>query len=333
MKSKKAIFSMVLALAAAAILILGVTAGRLLAGRNQELLEIQKEAAEVPAQTNTRDEVTYEGQTYVYNDKLTNILFLGIDKEQEVTLQETPGTAGQADCIMLLSLDEETQTGKVLQISRDSMTDVDIYDASGNYYTTVTAQLAAQYAYGNGEKSSCWAMEKTVGELLHDIPIDAYLSLNISAISSLNDAVGGVKITIPQDYTEIDPAFVQGSEITLTGEQAERYVRYRDTNQMGSNNERMERQVQYITALFSALKNAVNSEGNYYERFSSYLKPYMVTDMDGRQLDSFANYQFMPEETVYVPGETRAGAKNEEFYVDDQKLMQILLKMFYKQEN
>jgi len=233
---------------------------------------------------------------------------------------------------MILSLDQETETGRVLQISRDCMTQVDLYDVSGNYFTSVEAQLATQYAYGNGEKSSCWAMEKTVGELLQDVPIDAYLSLNIDAIGSLNDAVGGVTLTIPEDYTAIDPAFASGAKVTLNGEQAERYVRYRDTNVAGSNNERMERQVQYITALFSALKNAAGEEDSYYERFSSYLRPYMVTDMDGQQIDSFVNYQFLSEETQYVPGESVKGEEHEEFIVNEEKLTQILLEMFYKVE-
>ena len=85
------------------------------------------------------------------------------------------------------------------------MTDIDIYDANGNYYTSVNAQLATQYAYGNAEQSSCWAKKKTVSELLFDLPIDGYVSLNIDAISTMNDAVGGVEITIPEDYTVIDP--------------------------------------------------------------------------------------------------------------------------------
>ena len=332
MKNKKVISVILVGVALAVIVVLGVTAGRLVAGRQQELEQVQEESQTPPAQTATRNEVTYEGQTYRYNENLTNILFLGVDKEQEVTLQNTPGTAGQADCIMLLSLDQETETGRVLQISRDCMTQVDLYDVSGNYFTSVEAQLATQYAYGNGERSSCWAMEKTVGELLQDVPIDAYLSLNIDAIGSLNDAVGGVTLTIPEDYTAIDPAFTSGAVVTLNGEQAERYVRYRDTNVTGSNNERIERQVQYITALFSALKNTAGEEDSYYERFSSYLRPYMVTDMDGQQIDSFVNYKFLTEETRYVPGESLKGEEHEEFIVNEEKLTQILLEMFYKVE-
>lgn len=327
------ISSMILVLCVVVIIaVLGVLAGKLLLEHRQEVAEAKAQEEQV-TQSSTAQTVTYQGHTYEYNRELTNILFMGVDKKEEVTLQDTPGTAGQADCIMILSLDEKTQTGKVLQISRDTMTEVDIYDVNGNFYTSVEAQIATQYAYGNGEKSSCWAMEKTVSELLYELPIDAYISLNIESISILNDAVGGVTLTIPEDYTEVDPAFVQGAVVTMTGEQAEKYVRYRDTNVTGSNNGRMQRQVQYITALVQALKSTAGAEGSYYERFSSFLKPYMVTDMNAQQIDSFATYEFNSEETQYLPGEVRQGAEHDEFYVDEENLYDLLLKTFYKLKN
>ena len=58
----------------------------------------------------------------------------------------------------------------------------------------------------------------------------------------------------------------------------------------------------------------------------------MVTDMDGQQIDSFVNYKFLTEETRYVPGESLKGEEHEEFIVNEEKLTQILLEMFYKVE-
>lgn len=327
-KKKKSLAAAVIGILLVAVL--GGVAGVLMAKQSRQIEETTEAAEQPPAQENIRDEVTYEGKSYEVNPNLTNILFLGIDKEAEVVVEEVPGNGGQADCVMILSLDRETQTGRILQISRDAMTDVDIYYPNGEFFKSINQQLCTQYAYGNGEKSSCWAMEKTVGELLHDLPIHAYLSLNIRSISTLNDLIGGVTLTIPSDYTYIDPGFVQGAEATLTGAQAESYVRYRDTNVTGSNNERMVRQVQYVTALVDALKAAAGSEEGAYERFSSYLRPYMVTDMDMRQVDEFMNYEFRFEETQFVPGEAIAGEEFEEFYVDDEKLQEMLIEMFYK---
>ena len=287
-------------------------------------------SGEVVSQSDSsHNTIVYEGNTYEYNSNLENYLFLGVDTKEEVVLQDTPGTAGQADCIMILSMDKETREGRILQISRDSMTDVDLYDANGNYYTTINAQIATQYAYGNGKDTSCWAMKKTVSELLYGLPLDGYISLNIEGIRAMNDAVGGVTITIPEDYTFIDPAFVEGSQITLTGEQAERYVRYRDINQQGSNNGRMKRQVQYIPALISEIREQAGSSGDFYGTYQNILAPYMVTDMSVDQINRLSDYA-LSDEVAYVPGEAVPGEQNEEFVVNEEELKELLIKMFYK---
>ncbi len=277
--------------------------------------------------------VYYDGEEYEYNYNLKNVLFMGIDNVSEITLQDTPGTAGQADCIMILSIDKETKTAKILQISRDSMTDVDIFDRNGKYYTSVTAQVATQYAYGNGMETSCLATKKTVSELLYDLPISGYISLDIAGIPVINDYVGGVTITVPEDYTSVDPAFVKDATITLTGEQAERYVRYRDTNVTGSNNLRMQRQVQYIPALVEKFGDYVNSSEGTMEEFYSVMEPYFITDLTAEELTELAEYTWDIEQVSYVPGEAVAGEEHEEFHVDDQQLQRVMVKMFYKSKN
>ena len=279
----------------------------------------------------TGDNVIYEGKTYEYNKNLTNILFMGIDKEAQVLTEDIPGTAGQADCIMILSLDQSDKTCRVLQISRDSMTGIDIYDSSGNYYTSIDAQLATQYAYGTGGENSCWAMKKTVKELLYGLPIEGFFSMSIEGIGTFNDALGGVTLTVPEDYTNIDPAFEQGAEITLSGSQAEKYVRSRDTNVEGSNNERMERQVQFVSALFSQLKEMETASQISYESLYQTMEPYLVTDLSVEQIKAMASYTYLSDETEYVPGKVVPGEKNEEFHVDEDALQKLVLKMFYKE--
>lgn len=284
---------------------------------------------EIPSQTD-KDVVYYNGEAYKYNYNLKNILFMGIDNNAEIELENMPGTGGQADCIMILSVDRENKTTKVLQISRDSMTDVDIYDTSGNHYTTIKAQLATQYAYGNGAKNSCWAMKKTVSELLYELPIDGYVAMDIAAVSKINDALGGVTITVPEDYTSIDPAFIKGETITLDGEQAERYVRHRDITIIGDNKLRMQRQTQYIPALFETFKNKIEDTKEEIERLYSEISPYVVTDLTVDEMTSMLEYSWDAENVTFVEGESVAGEEFEEFYVDDKKLQEIIMKMFYK---
>ena len=50
-------------------------------------------------------EITVDGKTYIYNTDIRNILFMGVDKKDEtMEVQEYAGRGGQADCIILLSL-------------------------------------------------------------------------------------------------------------------------------------------------------------------------------------------------------------------------------------
>lgn len=328
-KIKKVLFPLVGILLVSALFFVAVSVLDKRGSQEEGIQAFENEEEVVSQSDSSRNTIVYEGNTYEYNSNLENYLFLGVDKKEEVVLRDTPGIAGQADCVMVLSMDRETKEGRILQISRDSMTDVDIYDANGNYYTTIKAQIAAQYAYGNGKDTSCWAMKKTVSKLLYDLPLDGCISLNIEGIRAMNDAVGGVTVTIPEDYTAIDPAFVKGNQITLTGEQAERYVRYRDTERQGSNHERMRRQVQYLPALISAIRKQAGNSGDFYGTYQNILAPYMVTDMNADQINRLSEYQ-LSAEVEYVPGEAVPGEYNEEFIVNEEELKKLLIKMFYK---
>lgn len=272
--------------------------------------------------------ITWQGKEYTYNQSIRNILFIGVDKKEEMQIQDYAGRGGQADCLILLSLNTREKTATMLNISRDSIVDVDIYDMSGDFLTEERGQIALQYAYGDGEKKSCWLEKKVVTELLHDIPIHSFIALNIDGISTIADVLGGVEITVPEDYTSIDSSFVKGETIVLKGDKAERYVRYRDITEFGSNNGRMERQNQFLRALVSLLKRKVAENSAYVDTLITAGKPFMTTDMTVDQIKELADYD-LDETFIKVPGETQAGAEHDEYIVNDDELMNLLIKMFY----
>ncbi len=272
----------------------------------------------------------YEGKPYLYNQDIKNILFLGIDNDSEMRPNEFAQIEGQADCIILISINKEEKTSNLFQISRDAMTQIDLFDVSGIKYSSMISQISNQYAYGDGKESSCLAMKKTVSELLYELPIYGYFALDIAAVSVITDLLGGVELTIPEDYTEIDPAFVKGATITLNGEQAERYVRYRDTDVLGSNHLRMERQVQYIPALFEAVKEDSRISEDNFDFFHSAVSPYLVSDLTAEEMMEMMEYSWQVNKVTYLPGESIAGKKYEEFHVDDERLREILIQLFYE---
>lgn len=275
------------------------------------------------------NQITYEGKQYSYNMNLTNILFLGIDNNDVIRDDKMPGDAGQSDCIMVLTLDKETKQGRILQIPRDTMTEIDLYDVNGEYYSTVTEQIATQYAYSTGGKNSCWAAKKTVSELLYDLPIDGYLAMDMASVSIVNDAIGGVTMTIPEDYTMIDPAFEKGATLKLTGEQAYDYVHYRNTNEDFSNNGRMQRQVQYIPAMIDTIRKNADASDNYYSVLYPLVEKYMVTDLEEDEMNQLMEYELDTDNIRKLPGEGKKGEIYEEFYVDEENLKKILIETFY----
>ncbi|MBU3840227.1 MAG: LCP family protein [Candidatus Ruminococcus intestinipullorum] len=273
--------------------------------------------------------ITYQGEKYEYNANIRTMLFLGIDKDEVATLRDVAGYSGQSDCIIVAVFDQEKETTTLLEISRDSMVDVDLYSDNGILLDVQKAQIATQYAYGRGEKQSCQLTRDAVSELLYDVRIDDYLSLNMAGIPPIIDSIGGVEITVPKDYTELDPTFVQGATITLNGEQAKTYVRKRDITVFGSNNDRMERQTQFIQALFKKVQTSGDNGSSMLRQFWSAGEAYMTTDMDFNTLNKLTSYTMEPE-ILKVPGEVREGEKHDEFYVDEQGLQQMIIDTFYQ---
>lgn len=292
----------------------------------QDLEQEEEESVVSQSEINT---IEYDGKKYHYNNNLTNILFLGIDHDSKMEEYEAPRNSGQSDCIMILSLNKETKECQILQIPRDAMIEVDLYDMNGNYYNSVTRQIATQFAYGFGGKDSCWIVQKKVSKLLNDLRIDAYIGMDMASISMIVDAIGGVSITIPEDYTQIDLAFQKGATVVLDGNLAERYVRGRQTDVMFSNNQRMERQLQFIPAFIDSVKAKVGTNANYYEWFYPVVEDYVVTNMSESQINELSEYRFIESNVQTLPGEGKMGRKYEEFYVDSEKMEKMLIETFY----
>ena len=293
--------------------------------RSREVLEEEVQMGEEAG----FEAITYRGERYRYNTDLKTILFMGVDNTEEVEVKEYAGRGGQADVLMLFILNTSEKTIQTLQISRDSMVEVDVYDMDGEQIAKEKAQIALQYAYGDGAKKSCLLTKEKVTELLYGIPIQSFVSLNIDGIAAVSEAIGGIEITIPEDYTMIDPSFEKGATVSLKGELAEKYVRYRDTSVTGSNNNRMERQHQVVEAAAVQIPERLKEDKNLYNKLLSDAKPYMVTDLTTGEIDRLATYDSAPN-IEQVPGNVIAGEKHDEYHVDDEKLYDLLVKLFYK---
>jgi anionic cell wall polymer biosynthesis LytR-Cps2A-Psr (LCP) family protein len=149
--------------------------------------------------------------------------------------------------------------------------------------------------------------------------------MDIAAIPELNDAIGGVTLTLPEDFTKMDPQFVMNSPVTLDGKQAETYLRYLDANIEFSNQERMERQFRYITALFEAMKNM--GEDNQEDMYSL-MEEHVLTTLSEEEINTFLSLNLTDSEMKIIPGEWVKGETRDEYYVNEE-LKRMVIEDFY----
>lgn len=285
-------------------------------------------------------QIRYNGKTYQYKDNLMNILCLGIDSRDGIAKEKTPGKAGQADCVILAVLDDEAKTIQLINISRDSMVPVHVYATDGSFVEDRTEQLALQYAYGNGRDWSCQLMEQAVSDLFYGLPIHGYCALSMNSIASLNDTVGGVTVTVPEELAELKPKlFTAGETITLKGNRANEFVRARAVNSpdVASNNKRIARQKAYAVAFVNQLKQGMKEDMTLPVKLYQTAEKQMVTSLSLDQAvylcTEYMNCSFDTDNIYTIDGAVTMGEKYAEFNVDDDALYQLILDVFYEEVN
>lgn len=284
----------------------------------------------------TNTYIYYDGKKYKYNEKITTILFAGIDKHADEQLG-TFGTAGQADCIIIAALDTVTGKYKLMSLSRDTMTDVNILKPDGSFKGTENQQICLAYAYGDGKEGSCENLKKSVSRVMFGIPINSYAAVDLDAIPILNDDVGGVNVNVIEDLSHKDPALVLGANVTLYGKQAETFVRTRDINgDENQNNLRMERQKEYLSSFIKTTLSQTRSDIKTPIRLYNDVSDYMVTDIDVSMLtyytSIFVKSGFSADDNfMKIPGNTTASEKYAEYYVDNDELFKIILDTYYNE--
>lgn len=286
--------------------------------------------------------VSWNGKIYKRNTYVKAVLCMGVDRDGPMTETTLSGDGGQADGIFLLANDIARGSMKILLIPRDSMTEITKTDtswteANGTELGEVVDHLSLSYAYGDGREKSCEYTKQAVSHLLMGLKIDSYMAADLEIIASLNDEVGGVTVTIPtMGMEQADPEFVFGQTVRLKGEQAERFVRFRDTERDNSAISRMEQQKLYISGFFQAVKEKSRTESNITEHLFEMSQDYMVTDMvkdeylklaiNALEGDGLTSASFK-----MTPGTGTATETYDEYYVDQEALVPILLDLFYRE--
>ncbi|MCO6533445.1 MULTISPECIES: LCP family protein [unclassified Lactobacillus] len=177
--------------------------------------------------------------------KPISILILGVDQGLEGRHDR-----GNSDTLILATANPGKNKATMTSIPRDTL--ANILGDPGDKYN----MFRVNSAYGiGGSKASM----RTVSALL-DVPINYYVEVNMKALKSLVNAVGGVDVNVPFDFSYDWCDFHKGKQ-HLNGRHAVAYVRMRHDDPRGDYGRQM-RQRQVINAVVHKAIS-VDSIANY----------------------------------------------------------------------
>ena len=288
---------------------------------------------EIVQPTTASKTVTSEGVSYFPRQDITVLMILGIDERGPVVASDSYNNEGECDVVMLAIFDETAETFHVLALNRDTMMEVPNLGLGGKYAGSFVEQLALSHTYGTGLEDSCENTRKAVSDFLGGITIDYYLSMNMDAIPILNDAVGGVTVSVEDDFGYVDSGIPMG-EVHLMGDQALTFVQIRKDVGTQLNISRMERQRAYMNGYMEALNKQQNQSTGFVLDVYEQISPYIVSDCSANTLSNlvsrFSSYTM--GEIVSPKGENVMGEEFMEFYVDEDALNELVLQLFYTEK-
>lgn len=273
--------------------------------------------------------VKYNGHTYALNENMVSVVVIGFDRKAPAEVGEK---AGQADAVMVMALDTATGKATAIGIPRDSM--VEVGEFVGDAFIGIDKmQLCLAYSYGDGRETSCEYTTKTVSRVLYNMPMSYYFALDLSGVGPLNDSIGGVALTPLQSIPNTN--IVEGEDTVLFGNNALRYVQWRDTSVLTSSLDRQARQVQYIKAFAAqALSMAQGNVGTLLDLFNV-ASEYSITNLGINEFSYLATSVLQNGitglEVVALDGQMTQGEKYAEFNLNTTSVYETVLSVYYTQ--
>ena len=165
------------------------------------------------------------------------------------------------------------------------------------------------------------------------MPMSYYLALDMQGVGALNDAIGGVVITPLQTIPGTD--IVEGDETILFGNDALKYVQWRDTSELTSPLDRQDRQVQYVKAFAAkALNQAKGNVGAMVDLFNT-ARDYSITNLGVSEFSYLASTAVSSGisslDVVTLQGQAVQGDGHMEFNLDQASVYQTVLDVYYTQ--
>lgn len=267
-------------------------------------------------------------KTWKFAHPVQTYLFIGTDKSGNEDAEGEEYHGSMADALMLVVVDKEEKTYGILQLNRDTITEVPMLLQDGSANASAQMQLCTAHWYGKDKAASCDNTVETVSKMLGGLPIDGYYALKMDAMPLLNHEVGGVTVTLEDDMTKLDPAMKKGATLTLTDRQAELLMQSRYAMDDDRNTQRMRRQQICLNAFMKKIKKQNAGDVNATVKLYDRLRPYATTDIKMNDLTALLKDMqgYTDKGIITIDGTSKIGEKlhdgkkHWEFYMDEDSL-------------
>lgn len=222
-----------------------------------------------------------------------NILVMGIDRVPDVPVDSPASMDGRSDTMLLLRIDPQENSVKLLSIPRDTRVES----------SELSIKKINQANADGGPKLAA----KIVSSTFNDVPIDRYVRVTTDAFRELVDLVGGVEVFVPEkmQYTDetqhLNISLNPGWQF-LNGTQAEHFARFR--HDRNGDIGRVQRQ----QTLIKALRERITSPSILprLPELMRMMQRYVDTNISLEELMALANFALKLDKTdvkmVMLPG-------------------------------
>lgn len=277
--------------------------------------------------------ITYKGERYYYNDNLTTLMLIGID-QSEAEGRENLGA--RSDTMVVCAIDVVENTIKMIICPRDTRALIRHIDTDGNVYKEDYNKLNSSFPYGGGNQDRNKGAENViynVQRLLscdgkYNIPLDKYGGINMDGVSPLNNAVGGVTVTLEESVTGVGK---KGETVKLNGDQAFTFCIQRKIAGMdGSDISRGQRQMQFLMGLAKSVKNLqVTQIPSIYSSLTKYVFTNLSTDEMVAYAKILKNINLDTMKLTQLAGKSGTVGGGSGWVLDQEALEQTIIDTFY----
>ena len=307
-----------------------LAAGGYLIGRHFEENGVREERGHMTEGFGRYEEKIYRGRTYYKKTDVTTLLLMGVDRDTTAE-QRLYRDGGQADFLLLLVIDHEAKTVRQLQIERDTMARVHVLTILGQDGGHMNLQICLSHGYGANQEVCAQNTVEAVSHYLDNLGVDLYMAVDYSAVPTINDMLGGVTVTLKDDFGT--PDMQPGMTVTLKGKQAETFVRARMSVGDGTNASRQIRQREWLDGATALMSGKAGENPNFFGEMLDALGMRLTTNASrGRLINEFNaafGYERMPVEQI--PGEYAVGRDGfTEYHTRADDVTQWVLKAVYR---